>query len=93
MLAISTDDVETQKKFRESLKAPFPFLSDAGGKVAKQYGGTTFGFAARVSYVVGQDGKIQSLTEGGDAIDASRAIGACPLKHAAEAAKAAAPPK
>ena len=39
MVAVSSDDVDTLKKFKESLGASFTFLSDPEGNVAKQYGG------------------------------------------------------
>jgi peroxiredoxin Q/BCP len=34
---ISTDTVESHKKFRESLKLPFPLLSDEDAAVSKLY--------------------------------------------------------
>jgi peroxiredoxin Q/BCP len=81
VLAISTDDVETLKRFKEDRKAPYPFLSDAGGKVAKQYSGTmpVVGLANRANYVIGQDRKVVSIVKGGDAIDPSAAVDACPV--------------
>ncbi len=35
VLGISTDDLETQKKFAASLRLPFPLLADPDGSVAK----------------------------------------------------------
>ena len=43
VLAISVDSVEENKQFRKKLNAAFPFLSDPGQKVAKQYTGTERG--------------------------------------------------
>jgi len=43
VLAISVDSVAESKKFRKKLHATFPFLSDPGQKVAKQYTGTQGG--------------------------------------------------
>jgi peroxiredoxin Q/BCP len=80
VVAISTDDAATQKRFREENQLPFPLLSDAGGKVAKQYGGTLLGFANRATFVVERDGKVKEIVKGGDAIDPSGAIAACPLQ-------------
>ncbi len=82
MLAISRDDVETLRRFKEDRKAPYPFLSDADGKVMAQYSGTVpvVGFARRANYVVGQDGRIVSIVEGSDAIDPTASVGACPSK-------------
>ncbi len=42
-MAISVDSVEENKQFRKKLNATFPFLSDSGQKVAKQYTGTEKG--------------------------------------------------
>ena len=39
MLAISADDTFSQKTFADSLKSPFPFLSDADLKVIPSYAG------------------------------------------------------
>lgn len=82
MLAISTDDVETLKRFREDRKAQYPFLSDEGGKVAAQYAGTmpVVGLANRANFVIGQDRKIVSIVKGNDAVDPGASVDACPLK-------------
>ena len=82
MLAISTDDVDTLRKFREDRKAPYPFLSDVGGAVAKQYAGLipVIGVASRANFVVGQDGKVVSIVTGSDAIDPAASVAACPAK-------------
>lgn len=82
MVAISTDDVETLKRFREDRKASYPFLSDAGGKVAAQYAGTmpVVGLASRANIVIGQDRKVISLVKGSDAIDPGASVDACPIR-------------
>ncbi len=81
VVGVSTDDVATQKRFKDENQLPFPLLSDGGGKVAKQYGGTIaiFGNANRVTFVIGQDGIVKEIVEGSDAIDPTGAIAACPL--------------
>lgn len=81
VVAISVDDQDTLKKFKESLGAPFTFLSDPGGKVASQYGGMMAqGFANRKTYVVEKDGTI-GYTEGGkDALVPDAAIDSCAPK-------------
>jgi peroxiredoxin Q/BCP len=83
VFGISTDSVETQKKFKAEYKLPYPLLSDEGGKVAKQYSGTVpvVGLANRANFVIGQDGKIAQIIEGGDAIDPNAAIANCPLRR------------
>jgi peroxiredoxin Q/BCP len=74
------DDVATQKRFKEETKAPYPLLSDAGGKVATQYGGLMeSGLANRATYVLDKDGTIKQIIAGKDAIDPGGAISACPL--------------
>ncbi len=81
MVGISTDSVETQKKFKDELKVPFTLLSDQGGKVAKQYGGTipVVGLANRATYVLAEDGSVKEVVSGSDAIDPAGAITSCPL--------------
>ena len=78
-MGISTDTVETQRKFKEELKLPYPLLSDKGGTVANQYGGTipVVGLANRATYVVGQDGLVKEIVTGSDAIDPAKSISAC----------------
>jgi peroxiredoxin Q/BCP len=80
VLAISTDDVETLKKFKASLKASYPFLSDKDGAVSAQYSGKNMvGMAHRATFVIDRDRTVKSVTEGGDAIDPSTAIKDCPF--------------
>lgn len=48
--------------------------------MAKLYGLSRLGvFADRVTFVIGKDGRIQSTTEGSDALDPSRSLSACTL--------------
>jgi peroxiredoxin len=80
VLAVSTDSVEVLKKFREDRKAPYPFLSDPGGKVAAQYAGLmpVVGLATRANFVIDRDGKILSIITGSDAVDPAASVAACP---------------
>jgi peroxiredoxin Q/BCP len=82
VFGVSTDSVETQKKFKAEYNLPYSLLSDPDGKVARQYSGTMplVGVANRANFVVGQDGKITQIVEGGDAVDPNAAIAACPLR-------------
>jgi peroxiredoxin Q/BCP len=79
VVGISTDDVETQKRFKAEMKLPFPLLSDKDGKTASKYGGTVavLGFANRTTYVLARDGTIQEIVSGNAAIDPGAAINAC----------------
>lgn len=73
----------TQRRFKETYRLPYPLLSDADGKVARQYGGVipVVGLAYRVTYVVGQDGRIADIVTGNRAIDPAASIAACPSHH------------
>lgn len=85
VVGISTDSVATQKKFKDENNLPFVLLSDAGGKVAGQYGGTipVVGYANRATYVVDHDGTVKAIATGEAAIDPAGAITSCPVhgKH------------
>jgi peroxiredoxin Q/BCP len=85
VVGVSVDDVETQKKFKAQYQLPFPLLSDHGGKVAEQYTGKmpVVGLAKRSNVVIGEDGKVVSIVEGGSAVDPTSAIAACPLHKSA----------
>jgi len=84
VVAISTDDVETLRRYREDRKATYPFLSDPGGVVSAKYSGVipVLGYANRANYVVGKDGRILSIVSGGDAVDPTSSVEACPAKPA-----------
>ena len=81
MIGISTDSVETQRRFKEKYQLPYPILSDEGGKVARQYGGTmpVIGLANRATFVVGKDGTVKQVIEGNQAIDPTGAVAACAM--------------
>ncbi len=78
VLGVSMDTVETQTKFAESLKTPFPLLADADGTVSKAYGvWNEAGYASRVTFVIDRQGKIQTVFEGKEALDPAGALTAC----------------
>ena len=82
VVGISTDGVDTLKRFRDENRLPYPLLSDEGGKVAKQYGGTiaVIGLASRTTFVLEQDGRVKEIVSGNDAINPTGAIIACPAQ-------------
>ena len=82
LFAVSTDDLETQKKFAQSLSLPFLLLADEGGGASKAWGVYTrgAGVAARTTFVVGPDGKVVKVLEGADALDPAPAVDACPRR-------------
>ena len=50
---VSTDSVESQRKFKEEQRFPFSLLADTEKKVIAAFGvGTTFGFSARQAYLI-----------------------------------------
>lgn len=81
VVGISVDDVETQRKFKEKYRLPFPLLSDHAGKVSEQYSGKMplIGLSRRANVVVGEDGVVKALVEGGAAVDPTSTIASCPL--------------
>jgi peroxiredoxin Q/BCP len=82
VVGISVDSVETQKRFKAEYKLPFPLLSDQGGKVSEQYSGKmpVVGLAQRANIVIGEDGTVKAIVEGGQAVDPTSAIASCPLR-------------
>ncbi len=84
MVGISVDDKDTLKRFKAETRAPFPLLSDQGGKVARQYAGLmpVIGLASRANIVVGEDGIVKEVVTGSAAVDPAAAISACPIHPA-----------
>jgi peroxiredoxin len=80
VVAISTDDVEILRRFRESLGARFPFLSDPDGKIAKAYAGVSLNTANRVTVSIDTDGAIAHVTQGLGALFPDEDIQACPVR-------------
>ena len=78
VFGVSTDDVDTLKRFSTELKTSFAMLSDADHKVSAQYGVLLpVGFAGRTTFVIDKDGRIQHIEEGSAAIEHSGAAMAC----------------
>lgn len=74
------DDAETLRRFKDELKAPFPFVSDEKGRLAKTYGVRLLFLAKRTTFVIGEGRKVLHVESGGDAIDPSDAVAACPVR-------------
>lgn len=80
VVGMSHDNIDTLKKFSvEACRDKFAVASDAQGKTIRAYDAASLlpGVASRISYVVGQDGKVVFAHEGSD-----------PLKHVEETLKA-----
>jgi len=69
-------------KFKESLKAQFPFIPDPDAKLTNLYEVKTpvLKLANRYTFVIGDDRKILKVESGKDAIDPNGAIVACPIR-------------
>ena len=66
VFGISTDPLETNKKFAESLSLEFAILSDEGGAVSKKFGVLNErNMSNRTTFVIGKDGR--RLKEAGSA--------------------------
>lgn len=61
VVGISTDSVESHKKFAEHHQLPLRLLSDASGEVAKQYGAQSLipGKVARSVFVIDREGVVR----------------------------------
>jgi thioredoxin-dependent peroxiredoxin len=62
VLGCSIDSAESHKGFIEKYSLPFPLLLDPDKKIAKEYGAANgipiLGLDRRITYVIGEDGKI-----------------------------------
>ena len=79
VIAVSMDDAATLLKWRNQLKAPQTFVADPGGGLVKLYDVKlpVLGMAQRHTFVIGAGRIVLEHTEGGDAIDPSKAVTAC----------------
>ncbi len=59
IFGVSRDSEESHRAFRENHTLPFPLVADEEGEVARAYGvSSTLGMAARVSFLIGADGRV-----------------------------------
>lgn len=62
LIGISTDTVDSHKKFAEHHKLPFHLVSDPDGSIAKQFGvPNNNGYLKRESFVIGPDGNVKKI--------------------------------
>ena len=63
VIGISSDSVESHRRFAGRHSLPFTLLSDEGGKVRKLYGvpNTFVVFPGRVTYVIDKDGVVRRI--------------------------------
>jgi peroxiredoxin Q/BCP len=79
VLGVSMDDLDTQKRFAQSLSLPFPLAADPKGEAAEAFGVKNGSYANRVTFVIDPDGTVAKVVEGKDALDPDPALQACPL--------------
>jgi peroxiredoxin Q/BCP len=59
IFGVSRDSEQSHAEFRTKHALPFPLVSDEAGTVSQAYGvSSTMGHAARITFLVGADGKI-----------------------------------
>lgn len=63
MIGISYDKPEKLLKFKENHNLPFILLSDQKKKVARLYDSGNFLFAARKTFVIDREGRIEKIYE------------------------------
>jgi len=70
------DDLETQRKFKAQIGAPFAMVADPEGKLVERYDVKVplMPAAKRRTFVIAPDGKIVAIDEGSDAIDPQGAL-------------------
>jgi len=62
VIGVSVDDDASHKAFTEKHKLPFPLLADPDQKICKSFGvPVNNGYASRVSFLIGPDGKIKKV--------------------------------
>jgi peroxiredoxin len=73
------DSFASNKAFAEKIGVTFPLLSDWKRKTTKDYGlyNEETGYAARATFVVDKEGKIQHIELGRTAIDPTGAYQVC----------------
>ena len=78
VFGVSTDDLETNKKFAESLNLEFALLSDVGGAASKAFGVLNDrGMSNRTTFVIDKRGVVQEVISGADAVAIDGAAAAC----------------
>jgi peroxiredoxin len=82
VLGISMDSPFSNKAWAEKIGVSFPLLSDWGGDVTRKLGiyNPKYKAARRTTLLVGEDGKIESITSDNNAVDPSNVVTACERK-------------
>ncbi|UJR86083.1 peroxiredoxin [Sandaracinus amylolyticus] len=64
VLGVSTDDVESHRRFHDEHQLPFELLADLDGRVAQQYGvPVQMGMTARMTFLIDDEGVVRHVWE------------------------------
>src|SRR5690606_10884989 len=67
VLGVSTDDVESHRRFHAEHQLPFELLADLDGRVARRYGvPVRLGMASRVTFLIDGEGVVRHVWENVD---------------------------
>jgi thioredoxin-dependent peroxiredoxin len=79
VLGVSQDDEAAHQAFTAKFSLPFPLLADVGGVLSKAYDVDAGGYSKRVTYAIGETGKIvlvdESVNTSTHADDVLKALG------------------
>ena len=65
IVGVSVDSVEAQQRFASACRVDFPLISDVDKSIARAFGVLgLLGFARRVTFWIGADGRIQEVVDG-----------------------------
>jgi peroxiredoxin Q/BCP len=78
VLGVSTDDVESHRRFHEEHQLPFDLLADVDGEVAQRYGvPMQMGMSSRITFLIDGEGVVRRVFEDVDpAVHADEVIAA-----------------
>ena len=82
-MLVSTDNLPTLRHWAGELGVSYPLLSDFAERKASKDDGVLIkerGIASRATFVIGKDGRILHIEEGGSAVDPTGALNACSRK-------------
>jgi len=77
VIAVSADDIGTQRRFKASLKAPFSFVSDPSAKIIKLYDVKSDNAAGRAAFIIDKERRVMRVDLGDSALETEKAITAC----------------
>ncbi len=64
VLGVSTDDVESHRRFHEEHQLPFDLLADVDGEVAQRYGvPMQMGMSSRITFLIDGEGLVRRVFE------------------------------